>query len=343
MLFLDTNAFYYAAGISTTSINLPGLLKLISENETCISVVSLHEFLVKFRNDVGIIKTGLQFLADHHIKTAYNKFFPKPQNLEYINVDMSESELSTFVQSILQEKIDVESRFASIIFTSCFFSGAAFSAAKNIDSGMTNLATEVVWRAVTVVSTGNVDAFKQIFTDGYATDDCENYVRRAFQDLLGIYFQALIPICEAAKDTKDDITVDEFMGLHNWDDLSEQLSRRMARSDTTLGYLARIARAYWRESSDAHLVKYLRNFAKPICKAIPDAALQEYIVDIVERCCLQGGAFWKNDILDAFILCNLLEENKIVTFDKGAINHMEKHRADRKMYDESLKLIDTLL
>ena len=34
MLFLDTNAFYYAAGISTTSINLPGLLKLISENET---------------------------------------------------------------------------------------------------------------------------------------------------------------------------------------------------------------------------------------------------------------------------------------------------------------------
>ena len=120
MLFLDTNAFYYAAGISTTSINLPGLLKLISENETCISVVSLHEFLVKFRNDIGVIKKGLQFLADHHIKTAYNKFFPKPENLEYINVDMSESELSTFVQSILQEKIDVESRFASIIFTSCF-------------------------------------------------------------------------------------------------------------------------------------------------------------------------------------------------------------------------------
>jgi len=207
MLFLDTNAFYYAAGISTASINLPGLVKLISENETCISVVSLHEFLVKFRNDIGVIKKGLQFLADYHIKTAYNKFFPKPENLEYINVDMSESELDTFVQSILQEKIDIESRFASIIFTSCFFSGAAFSAAKNIDSGMTGLATEVVWRAVTVVNKGNVDVFRQIFTDGYATDDCENYVRHAFQNLLGIYFQALIPICEAAKDTKDDITV----------------------------------------------------------------------------------------------------------------------------------------
>ena len=137
MLFLDTNAFYYAAGISTASINLPGLVKLISENETCIAVISLHEFLVKFRNDIGVIKKGLQFLADYHIKTAYNKFFPKPENLEYINVDMSESELDTFVQSILQEKIDIESRFASIIFTSCFFSGAAFSAAKNIDSGMT--------------------------------------------------------------------------------------------------------------------------------------------------------------------------------------------------------------
>lgn len=342
MLFLDTNAFYYAAGISTTSINLPELLKLISENETCISVVSLHEFLVKFRNDICIVKKGLQFLADHNIKTAYNKFFPKPEYLEYINVDMSASDLSTFVQNILQEKIDVESRFASIIFTSCFFSGAAFSAAKNIDSGMTDFATEVVRRAVTVVNIGNVDVFRQIFTDGYATDDCENYVRHAFQNLLAIYFQALIPICEAAKDVKDDITVDEFMNLHNWSDLSEQLSRRIARSDTTLGYLAKIARAYWRESNDAHLVKYLENFAHSICKVIPDTALQEYIVDIVESCCLQGGAFWKNDILDAFILCNLLEVNKIVTFDRGAINHMEKHRADRKMYDESLKLIKSV-
>lgn len=343
MLYLDTNAFYYAAGISATNINLPGLLKLISKNEACISVVSLHEFLVKFRNDIGVIKKGLQFLADHHIKTAYNKFFPKPENLEYINVDMSECDLNNFVQSILQEKIDVESRFASIIFTSCFFSGAAFSATKNIDSGMTDLATEVVWRAVTVVSTGNVDVFRQIFADGYATDDCENYVRYAFQDLLALYFQALIPICEAVKDTKDDVTVDEFMGLYNWNDLSDRLSRKMAKSDTALGYLSKIARSYWRESGDTHLIKYLRNFAKSICKVISDAALQEYIVDIVEGCCLQGGAFWKNDILDALILCNCLGENEIVSFDKGAIKHMEKHRSDRKIYDESLRLIHTLL
>lgn len=342
MLFLDTNAFYYAAGISTADINKAELLTQISKNETCISIVTLHEFLVKFRNNINVVKTGLQFLADHHIKTAYNKYFPKPSALEYINVDMSERELNTFVQSTLQEKIDVESRYASIIFTACFFSAAAFSASKNIDVGMTDLAMEVVWRAVQVVNIGNVDIFRQVFVDGYATDDCENHVRHAFQNLLAVYFQALIPICEAAKDAHDDITIEEFMGLYDWGVLSEQITKKMAKSDTALGYLSKIARAYWRASGDAHLTKYLRNFAQPICKVIHEEALQEYIIDIVEACCLQGGAFWKNDILDAFILCNLLDGDTIITFDKGAIKHMEKHRNERKMYDESLKLICTI-
>ena len=303
----------------------------------------MHEFLVKYRSNPDVIKKGLQFLADNQITTAFNKYFPKPMELEFIIVDMTVEELNTYVDSILLEKIDVESRFASIIFISCFFSGAAFSAAKDIGGTMTALSTEVIVRAVKTVSQNNLDTFKSIFTEGYKTNNCENYVRHAFYYLLAFYFQALIPICEAAKTADVNCTFEEFMDSHNWNELSENLSMKIAKSDTPTEYLSKIARNYWRESRDAHLKDFLRSYAKSICKTIPDDSLQEYIIDIVENCCIRGGAFRKNDILDALILCNLLESNTIITFDKGSRAHMEKHRAARKMYDASLKLIATLL
>ena len=62
----------------------------------------------------------------------------------------------------------------------------------------------------------------------------------------------------------------------------------------------------------------------------------------MRKCCLEGGAFWKNDILDAVILCHVDEENRLVTFDEGVKQHMKKHQEKRVSYNESLKLIESL-
>lgn len=231
---------------------------------------------------------------------------------------------------------------ASIIFMSCFISGAAFCATKNIDRGMTRLSEEVVYGAVAVVNETNKDLFEYIFSEGYKTDDCENYVRRKFHNMLAFYFQVFIPICEAAKNIESTISLEDFMKQHDWDSLSQKLTIKINREDVPTTYLSKIARKYWRESRDDHLEDYFTKYTQTICKVIKDISLQEYIVDIVRQCCIEGGAFWKNDILDALILCNLQEENTIVTFDKGAISHMEKHRFDREMYDLSLKTITML-
>ena len=55
MYILDTNAFYYAAGISMCTYDIKKLQKFISENEIFISSTSLFEFFTKYRHDIDII------------------------------------------------------------------------------------------------------------------------------------------------------------------------------------------------------------------------------------------------------------------------------------------------
>lgn len=61
MYVLDTNAFYYAAGISECTYDVKKLEKLIDDNEVFISSTTLFEFLIKFRNDIDTIHHGGEF------------------------------------------------------------------------------------------------------------------------------------------------------------------------------------------------------------------------------------------------------------------------------------------
>lgn len=70
MYVLDTNAFYYAAGISECTYDVEKLQKLVDENEVFISSTSLFEFLIKFRNDIQTIHKGGKYLWEKKIKLA---------------------------------------------------------------------------------------------------------------------------------------------------------------------------------------------------------------------------------------------------------------------------------
>ena len=56
VLFMDTNAFYYAAGLSNGDIETEKLREYISQNEVAISSVSFYEFLTKFKNKSDKLK-----------------------------------------------------------------------------------------------------------------------------------------------------------------------------------------------------------------------------------------------------------------------------------------------
>ena len=61
MYVLDTNAFYYAAGISECTYDINKLQKLIDTNNVFISSTTLFEFLIKYRDDIEkLVKIALR-------------------------------------------------------------------------------------------------------------------------------------------------------------------------------------------------------------------------------------------------------------------------------------------
>ena len=93
-----------------------------------ISSTSLFEFLIKFRNDIQTIHKGGKYLWEKKIKLAGNVINPLPNNFTGDIINLTESELQTLCSNILENKIDAESRFISILFDMCLFSGFYFSA-----------------------------------------------------------------------------------------------------------------------------------------------------------------------------------------------------------------------
>lgn len=185
MYVLDTNAFYYAAGISECTYDVEKLQKLVDENEVFISSTSLFEFLIKFRNDIQTIHKGGKYLWEKKIKLAGNVINPLPNNFTGDIINLTESELQTLCSNILENKIDAESRFISILFDMCLFSGFYFSA---MSDGVepSGFCFEVFEKAFRMFANINLEVFVDIFTEGYKTDDCENYVRNCFYNLLAI-------------------------------------------------------------------------------------------------------------------------------------------------------------
>ena len=77
-------------------------------------------------------------------------------------------------------------------------------------------------------------------------------------------------------------------------------------------------------------------------KKIKYEALQDYYYNTLVNILVHGSALWKNDFLDALIMCNIQDQHQLITYDNGVINRMEKRRNQYKQYDESLKTIAAL-
>ena len=183
MYVLDTNAFYYASEISSFTYDLSKLQKLISENEVFISTTTLFEFLVKYKNNIGTIQKGGKYLRENNIRIASNVINPIPKSFVNDLENITEEQLSVLCADVLENKIDVESRWISLLFNMCLFSGYHFVA---MSSGQepSKFCNGIMTLICRMFGEITLDAFVEIFTDGYKTNDCENYVRNCFYNLL---------------------------------------------------------------------------------------------------------------------------------------------------------------
>lgn len=343
MLFLDTNAFYYAAGISTpNSIDIDSLRKEIERYEPVISSVTLFEFICHFGQNLEIIQKGGEYLARNRFKVAFNKYFPEPADCStYVEnvASITKDELDLFYQKIAAEKIDTESRLASIVFYLCFFSGAYFASYSN-GKDVPELTIDIFISASEVVQKTMLPIFMQLFKDGYQTDSCENFIRDKFYAMLALFYQYYIPILKESLSAESGTTLTAFLDEDiNWTELVQKEIRKISRFDHSTEYLNKLAKTYQRVTEDKDMEQYFTNMRNAVGKLIKESALRDYLCDIAYNCCKNGGAFYKNDILDAIIVCNLQEGHILITFDNGAIKYMEKHQTENSAYRNSIETI----
>lgn len=128
MYVIDTNAFYYVAGISDFTYNKEKLQEFIRTHEIVISTTSLFEFLIKHRDNIDVVRKGGKYLWQNNIKLVSNVINPLPEHFVDDLVHISQDKLDILCAEILENKIDVESRFTSILFDMCLFSGCYFTA-----------------------------------------------------------------------------------------------------------------------------------------------------------------------------------------------------------------------
>lgn len=343
MYVLDTNAFYYASGISECTYDVEKLKKLIDDNEIFISSTTLFEFLTKYRNDITTVRKGGRFLWEKRIKIAGNVINPLPNNFNGDIMNITEVGLKDLCTDILVNKIDVESRLISILFDMSLFSGFYFSA---LSSGVepSNYCYEVLEKVCRMFGSINLDVFVDIFTEGYKTDDCENYVRNCFYNLLAFELEKGIPFIERAKAIADDEDIpdmNEWISAEVYSKDTEKLNNKM-NVKTSTAFLQRLAVTYWKNNNDPELKHYISKLKAIFDKKVKHIALQDYVYDTLVDIMIHGAALWKNDLLDAIILCNVQDIHILLTYDNGVIKRMEKRKTEYPKYQESINVINYL-
>lgn len=343
MYILDTNAFYYAAGISEFTYDVNKLQTLIEDNSMFISSTSLFEFLVKFRNDISMIHKGGKYLWENNIKLASNVINPLPDNFSGDIMNITETELHSLCETVLKNKIDVESRFTAILFDMCLFSGYYFSA---MSSGVEpcGFCFEILARVYKMFTEGNLELFKDIYTEGYTTDNCENYVRNYFYDLLAVELEMGIPFIERAKNIRSEqeiYDIDTWISSEDYSKDTLKLNAKLQKRTST-AFLRQLSVIYWKSNNDPELMKHIQKLQSMFEGKIKFTALREYCYDTLTNIMVHSGAWWKNDLLDAIILCNVQDEHVLITYDKGVIERMEKRKNEHPKYQESIKAIEDL-
>lgn len=343
MYVLDTNAFYYASGISECTYDVEKLRTLIDSNECFISSTSLFEFLVKYRNDIDTIHKVGEFLWTKRIKLASNVINPLPQDFSGDIMNITGDELENLCDFILKNKIDVESRFISILFDMCLFSGFYFSAYSK-GNEPSEFCFNVFQKTYKMFVQINLDVFTDMFREGYNTDNCENYIKNSFYNLLAFELEKGIPFIERAKAVvdKDGIPdIDEWVSVEDYSSDTKKLNNKMQAKKST-AFLQRLAVTYWKNNNDPELKQYIRKIKSIFDKKVKLTALQDYYYDTLVEIMTKGAALWKNDLLDAIIMCNIQDLHILITYDNGVINRMKKRQYQYPKYLESINAINKL-
>ena len=114
------------------------------------------------------------------------------------------------------------------------------------------------------------------------------------------------------------------------------------KNKTSNKLLQNISNNYKKTHSKKQYRHVIENLSSIFNSKIKYTALQEYTYDILIGILEHGMALWKNDLLDAIILCNLQDQHVLITYDKELIKRMIERQGQHEKYRQSVEIIAEL-
>lgn len=349
MIVLDTNVIYYLCGLSPSPIPVVSLKKYLENKrkteELCISSVSLYEIAARYHNHAKVFRRIICTLRYYNIRIIDHEYFKKIEPFQKYLRDIKQESLNNLWLEIKENKVEIEARYATIIFIYVISSAILFYCVDDMDKIPDGfiLALSPILK---LIQEFTLDDFKETFDKGYNTDDCENIIKKEFSLLLEAFLPALISIIKKYSDSTFDFTSCEFTLPENDEDyylLFKELYKKVKKKDRTMEFVSGLANEFSRKTRDRQLNSYLSDINTTIGNVIKIEAVREYVFQIVNKCLLCSGEFRKNSINDALILSSIGENDFLVSFDNGVIKHLEGFKTNKDNYKNSLNEIYILL
>ena len=345
-VILDTNMVYYICGLSSSNqISISKVLAYLEANqgkmEFATSSVSFYELLVRYQKRARLIRQICSTLRNYHIRIYNDPYLPINFTPPYDFTKIRQQELASKISEFLPRKVDVESRFAAVILLVLLLSEISFEA---YPTGELNSKTFPILTAVANISQQvTVTCLNRVYQNAYQQKDAENYIRDDFQRLLAMLLPLGVTVCKKCADIKETDDIVEFYDAISKDEMTreiEAIERALAHKHASTQYVFKRAIAYGKKIGDKTLKDLLQHIWDTTANApIANESLKEYIYETVKGTLLQGGSFWKNDIIDAMILGNMSQNDYLITCDKKMLNHMDQYQKDHVEYANSLKLV----
>lgn len=352
-IVLDTNAFYTFIGEET--LNIPtrnhkikrnAFETLISNpnNEIAISSVTIYEFLVKFRDDIQVIRDVLLFINNNIEKIYIDPTLPFDVDDLHELIILPDSSLSAKICGYMEKKIDVEASFSSF-FLGILVAQYTETYLKTNSDIQTQQVFMVYQQRFPIHVRATKDAFVLALRNGYAQQDAEVVVKNQFNEIIYEFLVSWVSFLELVKVHPDpEITENE---LH-------ERFEKLNRENPNLKKIHNKKNDRDNNSLNAWIAKFCRDFSSGNDQqfvsmykaALKNKRIQIIQIDYMEwimfKMGQKGAKFKKNDILDMLIAIVLKDiDTVLISFDENmqdfivSIGHISKSYIEQ-VYDRQL-------
>lgn len=343
MYALDTNVLYYLAGLSAypSAVNSSRLVKLIDDSECCVTSTSFFEFICNKKNGVKELRDLIELLIKHDIQVANVALEPLPKWFDWDIDSIDDVMLDNLRTFAVNNKIELESKFACAQLTVCVLLGLYFYLDWQVKGDWSVDGIACLMRKWTTL---NESIVKDVFIKGYASNDCERCVKRDLEKILGEELAMGMAIMEAVEqhEGERDFSIVKWMESSEFDISLCGMKSQIAHGKSAHDYLRKLANRYRANHGEDAYRSFLDGVYEIFKRKTQIAELGVCLRRTMKRIVEDGGKYRKNDFLDALILSAIGQVDAVITFDGELRRIIEGMANENDKYARSVSLIASL-